>query len=117
MNDVYEAAMMLDFYGQLLTSRQYEILDLYYNNDYSLGEISEHLDISRQAVFDNIKRSREILLEYETKLGLVRNHMAFIKKAKELLNMIKSIDSSRLEEKDRETMTRIEKELNQLIDF
>jgi len=74
MDKVYEAALLLDFYGQLLTKRQFEILDLYLNNDYSLGEIAEHLNISRQGVY-NIKRGRAMLDRMEEKLGLVHKFL------------------------------------------
>jgi hypothetical protein len=59
------------FYGQLLTGKQQEIIELYIYEDLSLGEISEHLEITRQAVFDMVKRSAKTLEKYETKLGLV----------------------------------------------
>ncbi len=62
--------VLLDIYGELLTEKQYEIMDFYYNQDYSLAEISEHLDITRQGVRDSVKRSEQTLLEFEDKLSL-----------------------------------------------
>jgi len=61
---------LFDFYGKMLTDKQYEILDLYCNFDLSLAEISENLSITRQAVHDAIKRSDKALENYETQLGL-----------------------------------------------
>ncbi|NLN64109.1 MAG: hypothetical protein GX144_01630 [Clostridiaceae bacterium] len=72
MEECAEVAMMLDFYGQLLTHRQYEILDLYYNSDFSLGEIAGQLNISRQGVYDSVKKGKEALKRFEEKLGLVK---------------------------------------------
>jgi predicted DNA-binding protein YlxM (UPF0122 family) len=71
MEDVYEVTVLLDFYGQLLTRKQYEVLDFYYNNDLSLGEIAEYLSISRQGVFDSIRKAKKSLFLYEKKLRLV----------------------------------------------
>lgn len=62
--------MLLDFYGALLTEKQAECLDLYYNQDLSLSEIAQDLDITRQGVHDNIKRGEKQLLEYENALKL-----------------------------------------------
>ena len=64
-------ALLLDFYGDLLTPRQKELLKLYYEEDLSLGEIAENYRISRQAVFDQIHRGEKTLEKYEEKLGLV----------------------------------------------
>ena len=50
-------SMLLDFYGELLTDKQRECLDLHYNEDLSLSEIAEQLGISRQGVWDNIRRA------------------------------------------------------------
>lgn len=71
MDECTEIAMLLDFYGQLLTQRQYEILDLHYNSDFSLGEIAGQLNISRQGVYDGVKKGKETLRKFEQKLGLV----------------------------------------------
>lgn len=59
------------FYGPLLTEKQQEYMKLYYADDYSLGEISEAFNVSRQAIYDNVRRSESILLNYENKLHLV----------------------------------------------
>lgn len=72
---IFEISLLLDFYGQLLTKRQFEIVDMYYNNDYSLGETAENLGISRQGVNDSIKKSIKLLNSYESKLGMVKRHL------------------------------------------
>lgn len=62
---------LIDFYGSLLTKNQLNILELYYMEDLSLKEIAEELNISRNAVFDSLKRSLNSLEEYESKLNLL----------------------------------------------
>lgn len=68
MNTLYE------FYNVLLTNKQKGYLSLYYGDDYSLGEIAEEFEVSRQAVYDNIKRTEKILMDYEQKLKLAQNY-------------------------------------------
>ena len=65
-----KVAYLLDFYGDLLTDKQRDSLDYYYNEDLSLGEIAANLGISRQGVRDNIKRAEAVLFEMEEKLHL-----------------------------------------------
>ncbi len=78
MDNITRHSLLIDFYGSLLTDKQKEIYDLYYQQDLSLGEIAEQKNVSRQAVFDLLKRTEETLDSYEHKLGLVgkyaRNH-------------------------------------------
>ncbi|CAM3699939.1 putative DNA-binding protein [Mesobacillus zeae] len=61
---------LYDFYQALLTPKQQSYMSLYYLDDYSLGEIADEYDVSRQAVYDNIKRTEAMLEEYEEKLRL-----------------------------------------------
>ena len=63
--------LLFDVYGCLLTDKQQQALALTYNEDYSLGEIAAMLNISRQAVFDSIRRGEELLQSYDDKLGLI----------------------------------------------
>ena len=61
---------LLDFYGELLSDRKRSVLEMYYNEDYSLAEIAEEIGISRQGVRDIIKKTEADLFFYEEKLGL-----------------------------------------------
>lgn len=61
---------LFDFYQELLTAKQRNYMEMYYLEDYSLGEISESVQVSRQAVYDNIKRTEAMLEAYEEKLHL-----------------------------------------------
>jgi uncharacterized protein len=70
---------LLDFYQALLTSKQQKYMTLYYLDDYSLSEIAELFDISRQAVYDNIKRTEAMLEDYEAKLTLLEKYNQRIK--------------------------------------
>lgn len=70
MNKNLATSDLLDIYGQLLTEKQRDMLELYYNDDLSLSEIAEHYEISRQGVHDSIKRGEETLEEYEKILCL-----------------------------------------------
>ena len=67
-----EASLLYDFYGELLSERQKEVLTLRYEDDLSLAEIAEELGISRQGVHDALKNGEKALQKYEEKLGLVK---------------------------------------------
>ena len=71
-NQAYRMAMLYDFYGDVLTDRQKEFYDLYYNEDLSLGEIAENYGITRQGVRDVIVRAEAVLTELEDKTGLIK---------------------------------------------
>ena len=79
---------LYDFYQALLTPKQSSYMALYYLDDYSLGEIAEEYDVSRQAVYDNIKRTEAMLEEYEEKLLLFekfQKRIELISKMKDLM--------------------------------
>lgn len=63
--------MLFDFYERLLTRKQQTFLKCYFQDDFSLGEIAANFGISRQAVYEHIKRAEQILECYESKLGLL----------------------------------------------
>jgi len=74
-NQTFRMTMLYDFYGEILTDRQKEFYDLYYNDDLSLTEISENYGITRQGVRDVIVRAEKIMTELEDKTGLLRRFM------------------------------------------
>ena len=71
-NQAYRMALLYDFYGDMLTDRQKEFYDLYYNEDLSLAEIAEDYGITRQGVRDVIVRAEAILTELEDKTGIIK---------------------------------------------
>lgn len=71
-NQAYRMALLFDFYGDMLTDRQKEFYDLYYNEDLSLAEIAENYNITRQGVRDVIVRAEGILTELEDKTGIIK---------------------------------------------
>ncbi len=71
MEERRKQSLLLDFYGELLTDKQRGCYDLHVNEDLSLSEIAEQLGISRQGVWDNIRRAESALTEIEEKTGLM----------------------------------------------
>ncbi|TCD46361.1 putative DNA-binding protein [Streptococcus sp. X16XC17] len=66
---------LFEFYAALLTGKQMNYIELYYADDYSLAEIAEEFGVSRQAVYDNIKRTEKILEDYEMKLHMYSDYI------------------------------------------
>ena len=84
-------SLLLDFYGAILTEKQAEALELYYNEDLSLAEIAEHAAITRQGVRDNIKRGENILLEMEEKLGFYKKYSGLDAHMEQISNLTENI--------------------------
>ena len=98
MEDALFRTMLFDFYGELLTDKQREYFDLHYNEDLSLAEIAESEGISRQGVWDIIRRAEEGLRRYEEKTGLVERFAAqrsLIRRAEEKLTELRSLTAGR----------------------
>jgi len=85
-NQTYRMTMLFDFYGEILTDRQKEFFDLYYNEDLSLAEIAENYGISRQGV-----RAEAAMTELEDKTGLIRRFMQMQKKVQGIEDAAKEI--------------------------
>ena len=90
-NQAYRMALLYDFYGDILTDRQKEFYDLYYNEDLSLSEIAENYGISRQGVRDVIVRAEATLTELEDKTGIIRRFHVMQDQLAELQADIKAI--------------------------
>ena len=73
--DALEMTLLFDYYGDLLTERQRMCFDLRHNQDMSLGEIAEELQVSRQGVHDNLSRAEALLRNMEAKTGCVRRDL------------------------------------------
>ncbi|MFC6331197.1 putative DNA-binding protein [Paenibacillus septentrionalis] len=100
--------MLLDFYEELLTEKQRTILNFYYRDDFSLGEIAAEFGISRQAVYDNIKRAQQALESYERKLRLLTRY----ERTKQLTTQLEhQLDSLSLQSEQREELQQIIEQL------
>lgn len=114
MDDRLKLGLLLDFYGNMLTSRQYEMLDMHYNLDYSLAEIASEYNITRQGAFDNIRRGRATLIELEDKLKLCSRFYENMQVAKRVSEYLSKIDRNALDEESRQYLDKIGQELNKL---
>lgn len=98
-----ESQYLFDFYGELLTEKQKQILDYYYNEDYSLAEIAEVMLVTRQGIFDVIKRSRAMMESYEEKLGLMskflKNRRVLKQTQNDLRNLAINVEDHDLQKK------------------
>ena len=93
MDKNIKISILCQIYGKLLTEKQYQVLDDYYNNDLSLSEIAENLNITRPAVRDNIKKGENKLFEYEEKLNVMKKTMEQEEKIAIVLSEIAKIQS------------------------
>lgn len=89
----YGVSLLLDFYAELLSASQRECLDLYYNEDLSLSEISENLGMSRQGALNNIKKGESILHDFEDKLCLTKRFTESQSALKELCEMLDELSN------------------------
>lgn len=102
--------LLQDFYAPLLTKKQQDVLNLYYEQDLSLSEIADIMNISRQAVHDIVKRTENLLQEYENKLDLV-NRFNYTQQQLELLYEL--LNNEKLEQGAIEKALKMIKELMQ----
>jgi len=105
-----EIAILFDFYGKLLSEKQATVIDLYYNYDLSLAEIGEELGISRQGVYDILKRAEENLYQYEETLQLVHRFYTSRKELERLYGLVMDIE----EECKHEDIDAIAEKVNKL---
>lgn len=96
MEKSIEVSMLLELYGKLLTNTQADTVDLYYNQNLSLGEIAEELNITRQGVRKNLVYAEKKLFDFEKKLGFLKQKLENDEIIKEV---IKSLDDDVLKDK------------------
>ena len=107
MEEKIKISLLYQLYGKMLTEKQQEIIEDYYNNDLSLSEIAENNDITRQAVRDIIKKSEKKLNSYEKTLGLMQKSIEQKNKIEEIIKMLSNIKKEEIKD--------IEKELKKLL--
>jgi uncharacterized protein len=110
-----EISMLLQIYGKLLTKKQYDFLDNYYNSDLSLSEIGENLGITRQAVRDNLKKGENKLFEFEEKLGIMKKMLQQEEKIAIILSELTKIKSQYSDKQVAKVLEHIKHELNCLV--
>lgn len=114
-SEVYEISMLLDFYGQLLTESQYNVMDMHYNQDLSLTELAEALQITRQGAHDFIKRGKKQLLDFEEKLGLLARFREARNQLESLQEDFQLLDRSEMEGGNAYLLDQIEQKLYKII--
>ena len=110
-NQTYRMTMLFDFYGEVLTPRQKEFFDLYYNEDLSLAEIAENYGISRQGVRDVIVRAEAIMTDLEDKTGLMKRFMLMQQQVQAILVAAEKIQTVNYRQYDNPELARLADEI------
>lgn len=100
MEEKVKISILLEIYGNLLTEKQYEFMDYYYNEDLSLSEIADNNDITRQAVRTILLKSKKKLQEYEKQLK-------FMQKEEKIKQNIEQLENTKLEEEQKKIIDKI----------
>lgn len=115
MDSKVQISILLETYGKLLTDKQYNLLDDYYNLDLSLSEIAENEGITRQAVRDNLKKGENKLFEYEEKLGIMKKTLMQEETISSVLSEISKIQNSSSDKEVANILQEVKKKLNCLV--
>ena len=115
MNKKVEISMLSQMYGKLLTEKQKEYIDYYYNEDLSLAEIAQNEGITRQGVRDIIKKGEKKLFEYEEKLLFMKKTMNQEEQIENILSQLNQIHKDSSDEKVNNILEEVKKELNCLV--
>ena len=106
-----EVSILCQIYGELLTEKQFEFIDDYYNNDLSLSEIAENNNITRQAVRDVIKKGENKLFEYEEKLLIMKKMLKQEKQIQQIIEELNKITNTSSDKKIEKILDNVRKEL------
>ena len=104
-------SILCELYGELLTKKQYQIINDYYNNDLSLSEIAQNNNITRQAVRDIIKKGENKLFEYEEKLLIMKKMLKQEKQIQEIIDELNKIKDTSSDKKVEKILSNVMKEL------
>ena len=115
MEEKVKISMLNELYGKLLTQKQFEFIDDYYNNDLSLSEIAENNSITRQAVRDILKKGEKKLFQYEEKLMFMKRTLNQEKKIEQVLSELTKIQKDYSDKQIAAVLESIKKELNCLV--
>ncbi len=115
MDKNVKISMLCDLYGKLLTEKQFEFLNDYYNSDLSLSEIAENNKITRQAVRDIIKKGEKKLFEYEEKLFFMKRMLNQEKTIQHILSELAKIEKDSSDKKVANILETVKNELNCLV--
>ena len=115
MDKKVEVSILCQIYGKLLTEKQYNFIDDYYNKDLSLSEIADNYGITRQAARDNIKKGESKLFEYEEKLGIMKMTLKSEKTIEDVLVQISEIQTNYSDKKIAKILENVKKQLTTMM--
>lgn len=112
MDKYVEVSMLWQIYGKLLTKKQNEVLNYYYNDNLSFTEIAELTKVSRQAVNDIIKKGESKLFEYEKILHIMKKSQENEKTIQQILSKLSEIEDDSSDKKIKKILDEVQKELS-----